>query len=101
MSSGEEGPLPECGHEDRGRRLGEGRRGALQVARSISNLADRVADAGPAAVVLVAATLALLAIPLLGRLAARGQHRRGGPARLFLGLAVVLSLAAIAIGTMG
>ena len=51
--------------------------------------------------VLVAATLALLAIPLLGRLAARGQHRRGGPARLFLGLAVVLALAAIATGTMG
>jgi len=51
---------------------------------SISNLADRNADAGPAAVVLVAATLALLAIPLLGRLAARGQQRRGGPARLFL-----------------
>jgi len=68
---------------------------------SIANLWDRIADAGPAAVVLVAATLALLAIPLLGRLAARGQHRRGGPARLFLGLAVVLSLAAIAIGTMG
>src|SRR5439155_18458832 len=95
------GPLPECGHEDRGRRLGEGRRGALQVARSISNLADRVAGAGPAAVVLVAATLALLAIPLLRRLAPRGQRHGGGPARLFLGLAVVLSLAAIAIGTMG
>jgi len=52
-------------------------------------------------VVLVAATLALLTIPLLGRLAARGQQRRGGPARLFLGLAVVLALAAIATGTMG
>jgi len=36
---------------------------------SIANLWDRIADAGPAAVVLVAATAALLAIPLLRRLA--------------------------------
>jgi len=68
---------------------------------SVANLWERIADAGPAAVVLVAATLALLAIPLLQWLTARGQQRRGGPARLFLGLAVVLSLGAIAIGTMG
>lgn len=50
---------------------------------SVANLWERIADAGPAAVVLVAATLALLAIPL------------------FLCLAFVLSLGAIAIGTMG
>jgi len=68
---------------------------------SVANLWDRIVDAGPAAVVLVAATLALLAIPLLRWLAPRGQRHGGGPARLFLGLAVVLSLAAIAIGTMG
>src|SRR2546427_9051660 len=68
---------------------------------SVANLWDRITDAGPAAVVLVAATAALLAIPLLRRLAWHGQPHRGGPARLFLGLAVVLSSSAIAIGTMG
>ena len=68
---------------------------------SIANLWDRIADAGPAAVVLVAATLALLAIPLLRWLAPRGQRHGGGSARLLLGLAVVLSSSAIAIGTMG
>src|SRR5437879_1650826 len=61
----------------------------------------RAADAGPTAVVLVAATLALLAIPLLRWLAPHGQRHGGGPTRLFLGLAVVLSSSAIAIGTMG
>src|SRR5439155_3681544 len=94
-----------CSKSAPGRRAayrGAGRRHPrIQVAMSVANLWDRIADAGPAAVVLVAATLALLAIPLLRRLAARGQQRRGGPARLFLGLAVVLSLGAIAIGTMG
>ena len=54
---------------------------------SIANLWDRIADAGPAAVVLVAATLALLAIPLLRWLAPHGQRHGGGPTRLFLGLA--------------
>ena len=47
---------------------------------SIANLWDRIADAGPAAVVLVAATLALLAIPLLRWLAPHGQRHGGGPA---------------------
>jgi len=66
-----------------------------------ANLRDQIADAGPAVVVLVAATLVLLAIPLLRWLVPDGQQHRGGPARLFLGLAVVLSLGAVAIGTMG
>ena len=66
-----------------------------------ANLRDQIADAGPAVVVLVAATLVLLAIPLLRWLVPHGQQHRGGPARLFLGLAVVLSLGAVAIGTMG
>jgi len=62
---------------------------------------ERLADSGPAAVVLVGAALALIALPILRWLAPRGRRHGGGPARLFLGLAVVLALAAIGLGTMG
>jgi len=67
----------------------------------ISSVWDRIADAGPAAVVLVGATLALLALPILRWLAPRSRRHRGGPARLFLGLAILLALSAIGVGTMG
>jgi len=62
---------------------------------------DRIAGAGPAVVVLVTATAASLALPVLRRLAPRNRRHRGGPARLLLGLAVLLAFGAMAIGTMG
>jgi small-conductance mechanosensitive channel len=67
----------------------------------IANAWDRITDAGPAAVVLVGATIALLALPIVRWLAPRGHRHRGGPARFFLGLAVVLAVSAIGLGTMG
>ncbi len=67
----------------------------------MSTLWDRMTDAGPATVVLIASTLALLALPVLRRLAPRDRRQRGGPARLFLGLAVLLAVGAVALGTMG
>jgi small-conductance mechanosensitive channel len=60
-----------------------------------------MADAGPTAVVLVGATLALLALPILRWLAPRSRRHRGGPARLFLGLAILLAVSATGLGTMG
>jgi small-conductance mechanosensitive channel len=68
---------------------------------SISSAWDRITDAGPAAMVLVGATLALLAVPVLRRLAPRNRRYRGGPARCLLGLAVLLAVSAIGVGTMG
>ena len=62
---------------------------------------DRITDAGPAAVVLAGATVALLALPILRWLSPRGGRRRGGPPRFFLGLAIVLAASAIGLGTMG
>ena len=62
---------------------------------------DRISDAGPAAVVLVGATIGLLALPILRRLAPPGRQPRGGPARFFLGSAFVLATSAIGLGTMG
>src|SRR6185503_10405570 len=62
---------------------------------------DRITDAGPAAVVLAGATIALLALPILRCLAPHGQRHRGGPARFFLGAAIMLALGAIGLGTMG
>ena len=67
----------------------------------ISSLWDRIADAGPAAVVLIVASVALLALPVLRRLVPRNRRHRGGPARLFLGLSLLLAASAIAMGTMG
>lgn len=67
----------------------------------MSSAWERIADAGPAAVVLVGATLALLALPVLRRVAPRNRRHRGGPARLFLGLALLLAASAVAVGTMG
>lgn len=67
----------------------------------ISSFWNRVAEAGPAAVILVGATIALLALPILRWLAPRGRRQRGGPARLFLGLAILLALGAMGLGTMG
>jgi small-conductance mechanosensitive channel/CRP-like cAMP-binding protein len=68
---------------------------------AISSAWERIAAAGPAAVVLIAATLALLGLPLLRWLAPRDRRHRGGPARLFLGLALLLAASAIGVGTMG
>jgi small-conductance mechanosensitive channel/CRP-like cAMP-binding protein len=66
----------------------------------ISSAWSRIAEAGPAVVVLVGATLALLALPVLRRLAPRSRRHRGGSARLFLGLALLLAAAAIGLGAM-
>ncbi len=66
-----------------------------------SGIWDRITDAGPAMVVLVGATVALLALPILRWLAPRSRRHRGGPARLFLGIAVLLAAGAVTLGTMG
>jgi small-conductance mechanosensitive channel/CRP-like cAMP-binding protein len=68
---------------------------------SASDLWHRLAAAGPAAVILVAATLALLALPVLRRLVPRGRRHRSRPAGLFLGFAMLLALVAGGVGTMG
>jgi small-conductance mechanosensitive channel len=61
---------------------------------------DRLQNADPAWVLLVAAALPLVLIPLLRRLLPAGQRHRGGGAILFLGMSVVLSACALAIGGM-
>ena len=70
-------------------------------AMPISVIWERMATAGPAAVVLVGSALALLGLPVLRRLAARNRRHRGGPARFLLGLALLLAASAIGVGTMG
>ena len=67
----------------------------------MSEIWNAIADSGPAAVVLVVATLALLALPVFRLLAPRNHRNHGGPARLFLIIAALLALAAIGLGTMG
>ena len=62
---------------------------------------SRIVAAGPAVLVLIVATVALLALPLLRRLTSRGRRHRGGVARSLLGLAIGLAATAAAIGTMG
>jgi len=71
------------------------------VATLIGSFWERIADAGPAAVVLVAATLTLLGLPVLRGLAPRNRRHRGRPARFLLGLALLLAASATAVGTMG
>src|SRR5262245_37738709 len=61
---------------------------------------DRIAAAGPAVVVLAGATIGLLALPVVRRLAPRDRRGRGGPARVCLVLAVLLAAGAVALGTM-
>ena len=67
----------------------------------IPSVWERIAGAGPAAVVLAGATVALLGLPILRWLAPRNRRHRGGPARLFLGLALLFAASAIGVGTMG
>jgi small-conductance mechanosensitive channel/CRP-like cAMP-binding protein len=68
---------------------------------TFSDLWHRFAEAGPAAVVLVVATAGLLALPVFQRLVPGGRRHRGGPARLFLVVALLLALGAVGLGTMG
>jgi small-conductance mechanosensitive channel len=62
---------------------------------------DQVAAAGPAGVILVGAAVALSVIPLLRWLAPHPRRHGGRPARFFLGLAALLALGALGLGTMG
>ncbi len=62
---------------------------------------SRIVAAGPAVLVLVVSTAALLVLPLLRRLTARGRRHRGGVARTLFGFAILLAATAAAIGTMG
>jgi small-conductance mechanosensitive channel len=62
---------------------------------------SRIVAASPAVLVLVLSTAALLVLPLLRRLTARGRRHRGGVARGLLGSAIGLAATAAAIGTMG
>jgi small-conductance mechanosensitive channel len=67
----------------------------------ISDLWNAVTDSGPAALVLVGATLSLFALPIVRRLAPANRRNRGGPARFFLIIALLLAVGAIGLGTMG
>jgi small-conductance mechanosensitive channel len=62
---------------------------------------SRIVAAGPAVLVLIVSTAALLLLPPLRRLTARGRRHRGGVARTLLGLAIGLATTSAAIGTMG
>lgn len=64
------------------------------------NLLDHLQDTNPAWILLVTAALALAVIPLLRWLLPPGQRHRGGAAILFLGMSVVLSACALAVGGM-
>src|SRR5436190_1918889 len=67
----------------------------------ISEVWNALTDSGPAVVVLIGALLALGALPIVRRLAPGERRQHGGPARLFLVIALVLALGAIGLGTMG
>jgi small-conductance mechanosensitive channel len=66
-----------------------------------ASLWGRIAAAGPAAVVMVGATLALIALLALRRLAPRNRRHRGRAARLCFGVAFLLAGSAVGVGTMG
>src|SRR5262245_35585661 len=67
----------------------------------ISDLWNAITDSGPAALVLVGASVALLALPIVRRLAPVNRRNRGGPARFFLVTALLLAVGAVGLGTMG
>ncbi len=62
---------------------------------------QRIAAGGPAAVVVVGAIGALLGVSVLRCFAPRHRRQHGGPARFFLGSALLLAGSAVGVGTMG